>query len=477
MFTTSAVDNIDHNLSATTATSSFHGTDISIFQHPLSTDVTNSPKIEFDSQKPKSKAISCLPESYTNVKPAFLKSKPSPPIFNTPLVIPDHEYLFRNLRLEYEWLHFVSLTNEVLDVETVSWSAYHSSKRRGPQVNVRISSLLPLLQEQAHSIATIKHAMDKVKEVTSFLNPKQTPVMACDQPLFVLAKQIKWEWPEIYGEDKFVVMFGGLHIDMAAFKLLGDLLKGSGWLIALSEADVASLGTAKSFLTVSNLAKTRQAHQITACCPYNLIKKAYQNAHEPDNPEEIEIGDIFSWCSEQDKKMKQFRFWSTILNDELLVLFFVKSFRESDFRLYKESLSSLIPYFFALDHINYARWLPIHLRDMLALQTTHPGIYQEFEKENFADRKTESKFPNIAIDQAHEQNNAFVKGDGGAIGLTEDPAALRRWMVDGPEISRLIDEFTGLYGNVNEKREKHHEETHAAQKDFYAKVNRLLVTL
>lgn len=100
---------------------------------------------------------------------------------------------------------------------------------------------------------------------------------------------------------------------------------------------------------------------------------------------------------------------------------------------------------------------------MLALQTTHPDIYQEFEKGNFAIRKTESKFSNIAIDQAHEKNNAIVKGDGRAIGLTEDPAALRRWMVAEPEISRLIDEFTGLCGNVNEKREKHHEESHAAQ--------------
>lgn len=144
LFTTSAVDNIDHNPSATTTTSSFHGTGISIFQHPLLSTFTNSRKIEFDSQKPKSKAISCLPESYTNVKPAFLKSKPSSPFLNTPLVIPDRDYLFRNLRLENEWLHFVSLTNEVLDVETVSWSAYHSSKGRGPQVNVSISSLLPL---------------------------------------------------------------------------------------------------------------------------------------------------------------------------------------------------------------------------------------------------------------------------------------------------------------------------------------------
>ena len=27
----------------------------------------------------------------------------------------------------------------------------------------------------------------------------------------------------------------------------------------------------------------------------------------------------------------------------------------------------------------------------------------------------------MAIDQAHEQNNAVIKSDGGAIGVTEDP--------------------------------------------------------
>ena len=41
--------------------------------------------------------------------------------------------------------------------------------------------------------------------------------MACDQALFVLAKQIQWEWSDMYGEDIFVVMFDGLHIEMAAF--------------------------------------------------------------------------------------------------------------------------------------------------------------------------------------------------------------------------------------------------------------------
>ena len=126
LFTTSAVDNIDLNPSATTATTSFHGTGISVFQHPVSPTFSVSRTFEFKGQKPKSKAISCLPEAYTNVKPAFLKSKPNPPILQIPMSMSDLDYPVRNLRLEYEWLQFVSLTNEVLDVETVSWSAYHT---------------------------------------------------------------------------------------------------------------------------------------------------------------------------------------------------------------------------------------------------------------------------------------------------------------------------------------------------------------
>ena len=112
------------------------------------------------------------------------------------------------------------------------------------------------------------------------------------------------------------------------------------------------------------------------------------------------------------------------MNLELLVLLFVRSLRESDFELYKQTISKIIPYFFGLDRVNYARWLPIHLRDM-ASQKFHPKIAEEFANGNFTVRKTSKAFSSMAIDQAHEQNNASVKGDGGAIGLTEDPSALR----------------------------------------------------
>ena len=75
--------------------------------------------------------------------------------------------------------------------------------------------------------------MDVVKNTIERVNPGHIPVVTLDQPLFALAKQIQWKWPEKYGEDKVVVMFGGLHIEMAALKTLGDWLRGSGWVQAL----------------------------------------------------------------------------------------------------------------------------------------------------------------------------------------------------------------------------------------------------
>ena len=96
---------------------------------------------------------------------------------------------------------------------------------------------------------------------------------------------------------------------------------------------------------------------------------------------------------------------------------------------------------FALYHTNYYRWLSVHIRDTTTLSNKHPDVLAEFQRGNFVVHKTSNKFSAMVIDQCHEQNNAMVKGSGGAIGLTGNPGALRRWMVAGPEIARIITEF------------------------------------
>ncbi len=65
--------------------------------------------------------------------------------------------------------------------------------------------------------------MNVVKAAVEHLNPGQTPVLTMDQPLYAIAKQIQWNWPDTHGEEKYVIVFGGLHIEMAALKALGEL--------------------------------------------------------------------------------------------------------------------------------------------------------------------------------------------------------------------------------------------------------------
>ena len=78
LFTTAAVDNIDHNLSSTTAHNSFHGTGISFFQHP-DEDCFETPQTVNNDFTTSETTVAHLPEAYTNVVP-ITAIKHNPPI-------------------------------------------------------------------------------------------------------------------------------------------------------------------------------------------------------------------------------------------------------------------------------------------------------------------------------------------------------------------------------------------------------------
>ena len=67
----------------------------------------------------------------------------------------------------------------------------------------------------------ICHSLNIIKACVDHLNYGQIPVVAMDQPLYAVAKQIQWSFPEKYGERQFVIMFGGLHIEMAFLEAIG----------------------------------------------------------------------------------------------------------------------------------------------------------------------------------------------------------------------------------------------------------------
>ena len=208
------------------------------------------------------------------------------------------------------------------------------------------------------------------------------------------------------------------------------------------------------------MTKTRRAHTVTAAALYNLLKCAFDDYNKSISTDEDRL-DFEDWHTKCMTESPQFEYWYTTLSFELTLLLFVRSLRQGNFKLYIEAFISLVPWFFALDHTNYSRWIPVHIRDMLSLPTTHPAVFQQFMSGNFVVQKTHNLFSSLSIDHAQEQNNAKVKGCGGAIGLSENPGAMRRWMVAGPEVARIVEEFEASCAkekSVRNQKPRHHEQ-------------------
>ena len=215
LFTTAAVDNIDHNPSSTSSQSSFHGTAISLVQHPCNSELGTPRDTDvFDPSKPStSKTVSHLPSSYSEVTPMAL------PIgdLNAPEV--PQQLLTSRVSLfdesDYDEEDWLSNTQELVAKEKlqpkdfVSWAAYRASQSSLSSYKPAIISLLPMFVENAHSLAMIAHSMCVIKSAVQHVNPLQTPVIALDQPLFALAKQIQWKLAEFSEAQNSSSCLGG----------------------------------------------------------------------------------------------------------------------------------------------------------------------------------------------------------------------------------------------------------------------------
>ena len=163
VFTTAAVDNIDHNPSSTTAKESFHGTAISLFQHPSFTGegVNRSLVIAEGSEKTSNRKIVInLPYDFTNIPivTSTITNLTIPPADVASLC---REGFTAHRKDEYLWLDHVRQVLERSDVEeNTSWAAFHARRQPSRAQVICPTSLLPLFLEREHTVAMIRHSIN-----------------------------------------------------------------------------------------------------------------------------------------------------------------------------------------------------------------------------------------------------------------------------------------------------------------------------
>ena len=245
----------------------------------------------------------------------------------------------------------------------------------------------------------------------------------------------------------------------------GQLVDGSGLSELLDVPNLSITGAGNVLTNIPQITSAPYLLQVCLCAEFKALKEVYINS-------ESTLG-IQQWMEEMATVNKMFHYWKLIFDFQILILQFVRAQRQNNFLLYVLVLKRCMKYIFALNHYNYSRWLGVHVHDLMRLPVTCPQIYKEFLSGNFVLQKTENPFSAMALGQGHEQNNATIKGVGGAIGLLSNDmdSAFRRWEVAGPDVCRLIAEYEDVYGlNTEEVRTKHHEDYPAFQKVFFRDV-------
>ena len=326
---------------------------------------------------------------------------------------------------------------------------------------------------------------------THATGPDSIAVVTLDLQLYDMAMKLWMEREDI--KKQFLFRPGELHIVFWSLAALGKYVEGSGIDQAWVEAGLYSPTTVTQILNGKHVYRAIEAHTVTLLALYSLyfrnflqlqpdeevflketsasLGEAYQEDINLDPESRHNLSDAVTKTIEMFqsrdifKKIEQSegtankiqRFISNYTKQFETILQFVRATRQRDILLHMQSLEALIKYFFAHDHLNYARLLPLYISTMQETEKQHPEIWAEFVKGNFCVTKGVVGFTSIGPDHGIEQENRELKVVGGIVGITQNEKSLDKYFLIAPELSNLQREFENTYytGN-NEKRTQHY---------------------
>ena len=226
-----------------------------------------------------------------------------------------------------------------MQIEFTSWAKHHSEKHNFT-VNVPgINVLLPLIPQPVHTIQTQYHCMKIIKKMSNFLNPAQTPVDCCDQPVYALTKEIQFRLPNEFGVDKYFSLFGRLHFKQCILMIHGEFIKGCGLQEILDKNDFSIIGTGAA-VNANHIKQARYCIQVILCVLYIKLKDARSTANSELTP--------FEWLKEKKESSQMCLYWYLIICLEIDILLYVRSLRVSNFLLHIQAIRNMMKCFFCI---------------------------------------------------------------------------------------------------------------------------------
>lgn len=379
---------------------------------------------------------------------------------------------------------------EVLDKQVIpSWAGFNAILY--PEMP-RVSNIgyCPMVDGSSNDYSTIYTVLKHAQKISTAMGQADT-VITFDLAIYSKAKEIQWRFPNEF--SNVVVRMGGFHIALNFLSLLGKKYADSGLDDLLIESGVYAAGSTSAVMKGKSYNRGIRAHKLCLEVFFRLAWNAFlawyesQEKRIPEEPVlckivdcirmvennkgnardsvrkiEADLTELMSlfgvFKSENQARSKLFAFWDEYSAMVTSLLQFLKAERTGNWKLHLSSIAAMLPYYFAMDRQNYARFLPVYLADMQRLELTHPDVYNGFAAGDHSISRSGQPFSQVSADMALEQSiNADSKSRGGVIGISQSSAALERWFLTIHERASITSALKTMYGLQGGDQASHKE--------------------
>ena len=141
-------------------------------------------------------------------------------------------------------------------------------------------------------------------------------------------------------------------------------------------------------------------------------------------------------------------FWVSYLDMVEVVLSTVRATREGNWQLHLASVRSMVPWCFAYDNVNYARYLSSYIADMSHLPDKHREVHAYFESGGFSVQLgRENTFGKIPVDQTIEETaNKDTQTSGGTKGFSLKAGAVMRYYINAEYRTMFLKQLKDMTG-------------------------------
>ena len=341
-----------------------------------------------------------------------------------------------------------------------SWTGFNMQTRDQVTVSADVVGYLPTINAPATALSTVQEILRQSEAVRQSLQLEKIAVVM-DQALYAKATEVAWKHKLEF--ENIVLMMGNFHIICNLLSIIGKMFRDAGLRDLAVESGVIAEGSIDKVLDGKQYNRGVRLHKLTYEALMRLAWASFTEWLETNHEGDLHhVDEVIRLVADLQDDTRGATFESTLNNESCprildlfavfldgirhesgqlaaywmlyidlveILLGLIRADRTGDWHLHLSSIRDLIPWCFAMDKTNYARYLPVYYAQMSELDRTCQDLQRHFLDGGFSVQLRQSNpFGRIAVDQTLEETvNKDTQTHGGTKGFSLNQGALSRY--------------------------------------------------